>query len=321
LITLGINPDAGLVLERNPELETSLRITFGLQNAIVIPFPQEIRYRAEHDYRLQAMLGRVLADHLKIITRSGDHIGVSGGRPNYEAAKALYQQGPLPLEKVRVTSLTGRLSFSHRQQEAQAFDADDVTFMLAAAFENGTPQPLSMNRVYQSPDLVVQLRQESPGALISERHWAEDPDQYRPDIALLGVSSLDGRGEHAFRQLDAIATAPIQDLAKSLLALVDELPYSPVGDFGGQLFFVSPPTGDPIPPEAEKEIRELIAEINARTLSVTWDQLRQINKVIIAAGGLLEVEALYTLLNDPGLIHELCTDEMTAMMLVERKKK
>lgn len=324
IITLGYNPDAGREIERNQALEMALNRSFQLQNAIVIRFPYASEYNLESDNRLHQDLGRALANHLKIILRSGDHIGVGGGRANYETARALHEQGPLSLRDIKVTAMIGRLSHPPQQdpsQRSHAIDADDVALMMAASFQDAVPQLISMNLALPSPDIVAQLKAASPGLLLAEEKWDQEPDQFVPDIALAGVGSLDPRSGHAFRSLDALAIEPIGGLLGNLLDLIGP-EYCPVGDIVSYLFFVPPPPGVSIGTDVEKEVNRLIDEINDRLLCITPEQLRRINKVIVAAGGLFKVNALFTLLTLPDpIIHELCTDEKTAQELLTRKEQ
>jgi DNA-binding transcriptional regulator LsrR (DeoR family) len=323
ILTLGYNPAAGRNMERNKALETALGQSFQLQNAIVIHFPYPSEYTLEVDNRLHENLGRALANHLKIILRSGDHIGVGGGRANYETAKALHEQGPLPLRGIKVTSMIGRLSRLPHQdptQSSHAIDADDVVFMMAASFQEAVRQPVSMNLALPSPDIVAQLKETSPGILLAEEKWDQEPDRFVPDIVLSGVGSLGPESDHTFRHLDAPAIVPVREPLEKLLDLIGP-ECCLVGDLVGRLFFVPPPPGVHIEGDVEDTVKDLIEEINDRLLCITPDQLRKVNKVIVAAGGPFKVDALFTLLSMPNAItHELCTDEQTAQKLLARKE-
>jgi len=325
VITLGYNPTAGRDIERNEALEMALKESFQLQNTIVIHFPYRSEYDLEDDNRLHRSLARALAHHLKIILRSGDHIGVGGGRANYETAKVLYQQGPLPLTNITATAMMGRLSYPPQQNTRQgnhALDADDVAFMLAAAFQQSVAQPISMNLALPSPDTVAELKSVSPGLLLSEDKWRDEPDRFVPDIALTGVGSLDPRGGHAFSDLEALAVDPIREPLGKLLELIKPDEYCPVGDIANRLFFVPPPPGVAIGADVEKEVKRLIDEINDKLLCITLEQLRMVKKVIVAAGGSFKVNALFTLLSQSSpIIHELCTDERTAQGLLMRRER
>ncbi len=321
ILTLGYNPDAGRGIERDPDLEMALNSSFHLQNALVIRSPYTSEYDLEVDNRLHQSLGSALANHLKVILRSGDHIGVGGGRANYETAKALYEQRPLPLKDVTVTSLIGRLSSPPQWPSGRGphtIDADDVSFMMAAAFQDAVSRPISMSLALPSSSIVAELKATGSGMLLAEEKWNELPDQFVPDIALVGVGSLDPRSGHAFRHLNDLAIDSIREPLEELVGLMKS-GYCPVGDIASRLFFVAPPPGIVISKETKAKVNGLIDEINANLLCVTFNQLRKINKVIVTAGGLFKVNALFTLLSLPDpIIHELCTDETTARQLLER---
>jgi DNA-binding transcriptional regulator LsrR (DeoR family) len=47
-----------------------------------------------------------------------------------------------------------------------------------------------------------------------------------------------------------------------------------------------------------------------------------VKKVVVAAGGWFKVNALFTLLSLPApIIHELCTDDRTAQVLLTRRER
>lgn len=332
IITLGYNPSAAAGTQRNEQLEERLRSAFGLQNAIVVNFPYSLpEYRMDDDHRLHRALGRAAADHLKLIVRSRDHIGVGGGRTLYETALALREQYPLPLTGMKVTSLVGRLSHTSPEwtHGYHPFDADDVAFMLASAFADSTLQPISSPLILPKPDIVKELKRYMPGALLSSDNWEKAPEMYRPGVALTGVGSLHPEGAHAFRILmksleesseEPLQIKPIAKALRELFALITP-EYCPVGDVYNRLYWVPPPPGVAIDLDFEKTIRRKIDEIDARMLSVTLDMFRKIPKVIAVAGGPFKTDAIFALLTfEEPLVHELVTDRITAEILLERGK-
>jgi DNA-binding transcriptional regulator LsrR (DeoR family) len=78
---------------------------------------------------------------------------------------------------------------------------------------------------------------------------------------------------------------------------------------------------------ALKELEYYVSRINDRLLSITFDQLFLVPKVVVVAGGATKVEAIRSVLEwremgwKQPLVHDLCTDKETALRLLEAKRK
>ena len=80
------------------------------------------------------------------------------------------------------------------------------------------------------------------------------------------------------------------------------------------------------PPAKLAELEGYVDAINSRLLSITFEQLYHVPKVVVVAGGATKIDAIRTVLEwqamgwKQPIVHDLCTDRETAVRLLEAKR-
>jgi DNA-binding transcriptional regulator LsrR (DeoR family) len=283
---------------------------------------------ADADDYLHRSLAMAAAPMLRIAFRSGDHIGVGSGRGVFLSVQALYEQRYLPQRNLTLSSLSGTqntLGWGDALWNSfYSADADYIVKSLGRCFEKGQAVSWAQNcqLAYSDQamrDTVLQMLKQRPDR--DNQGW---PNAL-PDIALIGIGSL--IPHHAFfRYRESTDLRAISHLLEKVMRLSIELPPPfPVCDICNKLYFMEH-AAQRLSADAVRAIKELIHEINSRTVAVTRDDLLQVRKIIAIAGGEAKIEAIWGVLNasqaqeddGPPPIHELYTDTETAHRLRER---
>ena len=326
IVKVEIQPVTRETPKRNQALEAELLRSFDFLNAIVV---EDVGYEGpfspDKDEKLHSQLSKALAEELRSMIRSGDHIGVTGGRGTYYTAVAL-RTVSLPRLKqsgVKISSLSGNVS-SIAWTERMPVDADDVAYHFSCAFASAILRRLSLPVAVASRQALDEFLEKGQGIAISPEKWRKDKTLV-PDIAIVGIGALDISGPHRFLDLDGYELQPIKSELWKLIEMIKTFPYCPVGDIGYRLFYIEPPSTDiHIPAHRINALQNKINTINNRILSINSDQLRMIDVVVAVAGGPLKVNAIWQVLKNSEqgpLIQELCTDDRTAQALIKRFKK
>ena len=98
-----------------------------------------------------------------------------------------------------------------------------------------------------------------------------------------------------------------------------------IGDICNRLF-ITLEARKQLPGEVLKELEGYVVAINERLLSITFEQLYLVPKVVIVAGGATKIDAIHSSLEwqamgwKQPLVHDLCTDRETAVRLLAMKR-
>jgi DNA-binding transcriptional regulator LsrR (DeoR family) len=332
IVTVSIDPMAAETPinrpRRDEELEYGLMTLFDLAGAIVGNIETKKDYGIEWDDKLHRALGKLLSGYLQPVIRSGDHIGVCGGRGTGYFAESLRlasRRVSLSKKGITITALAGRVYPANlgdaRERVYRLFDADDVAARLGAAF-GVESRLLSMPAV----SLAGWTSKEKfpTEKLISAREWknAAGDRAVIPNLAVIGVGVLT---EH-HRFLDEKVLYQLDPIINQLAELRDivEATGCQIGDIGYKLFLVEQPGVEQVSTRQKERLEHLIDEINSQIMAPTLTQLRMIDRVVAVAGGKYKHGAIWTALTHPrlhGIISELCTDRDTARFLVSKKEE
>lgn len=355
IVEIRINDRAGAApVERVTNLESALLNNFSLRIAVVVDAsrdlesikqsmdadqdkPEEEERKHRLDDELHKYLGRAMADLLRTSLRSGDHIGVGGGRATFFTADALFKQtwypnAPLSQRDVRIMSLNGNsdmtmLSASLEGPEANyPLDSDAVGLCLCRAFSHA-----SLCRVSQpliNDQRMTQSLLKNGAYFLSKSHWAAKPAG-APNflIAGIGAYTVPHRLQQAKGAVFRKVKRHVEDLNTWTEQIRKKLDYEPVGDVLNRLFLIPPPPDrKPLMLDRDenilKKIDSKIREINNQMLTIEFDQLEMVNTVAVVAGGRRKFDAIYHVLTDfctPECVDILVTDRETAQALVKRR--
>jgi DNA-binding transcriptional regulator LsrR (DeoR family) len=98
-----------------------------------------------------------------------------------------------------------------------------------------------------------------------------------------------------------------------------------VGDLCNRLF-ITLAARKQLTGTALAELENYVKKINERLLSITFEQLYLVPKVVVVAGGATKVDAIRSVLEwqamgwKQPIVHDLCTDRETALRLLEAKR-
>src|SRR5690242_13259933 len=98
-----------------------------------------------------------------------------------------------------------------------------------------------------------------------------------------------------------------------------------VGDLCNRLFITLDARKN-LPSSVLHELEGYVQEINERLLSITFEQLYLVPKVVVVAGGATKVDAIRSVLEwqamgwKQPIVHDLCTDRETAVRLLESRR-
>lgn len=311
---------------RLPDLERRLRERFSqLRGAIVLdPGVTDSGSDLAEGDRQHRQLGMAMADLLATgpLFRDEDVIGLGSGRAVFYTVDALARNFPLPVKDVTIGSLTGSVyARDHSGALKLIYDADNHTASLASCFRSKVNLELISHPIAFRTEELDKVR---------KRTWLDDAKWklLRPTHALLGVGVL-AEGHRLFQELRAEDKnswlAPIMGPVADLVDLSTEISltvsdYLPVMDFCNRFFFVEPPAGVTIPPKLGSGIHRKIRELNQHLLTISEEQLRSIETLILVAGGRRKAPAIGQLLLDGGAkaykIRYLCTDRDVATAIL-----
>jgi hypothetical protein len=319
---------------RVPDLERKLEARFQKLHAVrVIKAPTDATSasRDRLEDRTHEELGEAAAGLLanKLIIRDKDVIGIGSGRGVYAVVKALSRFGMLRAHNVTAVSLTGAVyprSHAYWNPEDNSgtadfnlhFDPDDHLTLLGFSF----PPDLKIVKL----SCVIAWE---PGQLITERsRTILDRDTWKtmvPNLAIVGVGVF-SRGHRFFQEVDAPPSVSekrltpilgdLSALKKMVLGAVGPLQaerYVPVADVCNRLFYVKPPPDISLSGEKEKQIKDLIKNINGKLLCATEEQLAEIDQLMLVAGTRKKAPAIKQLLKeDKYKIRIICIDQEAA---------
>jgi hypothetical protein len=220
-------------------------------------------------------------------------------------------------------SLTGFVyARDHADKLGRSLEADTHTALMVGCFSNQV-------RAYTIPFPIAHpthnaLQQTRRKALLDNSQWSE----LRPRYALFGVGVL-GPGHRLYEEAKAVKhekhLEPLLDPLKALVSICDRVRnecgdplYYPVGDIANQLFYIQGPSSIQVQDQHRLEITELISDINSRLLTVTPEQLEDVENIILIAGTTSKALAIRELLiRERFNIRFLCTDKLTAAEILK----
>lgn len=354
IVRVHIDENAPFKPPRMEQLERELVAAYSLQSAIVADATghEETLDNPYVDDQLHQALGHICADYLDTIVRQNEIIALSSGRAVFYASESLFNKHILDKRNVRgikVVSLNGNIAATVWSMESpdarRAMDADTSAAWMARAFLDAEFIRLGLPVAVKSPEMVNEWLSEGPGRWISPQVWEDrsrignsttnlnDEDVYVPTLALVGIGGVRAKSGHRFIVgHHEPALGNLQPELNGLIELIEKysgngnrLVSCPVGDLCNRLF-ITLAARQAIPkPELEK-MQEYISAINSRLLSVTFEQLFNVPKVVVVAGGATKVDAIRSVLEwqamgwKQPLVHDLCTDKETAERLLESKR-
>jgi DNA-binding transcriptional regulator LsrR (DeoR family) len=307
---------------RNRSLEGDLRKRLNVTEAIVV----DVHEKTQTD-EIHARLGQAMARSLcdGQVIDPDERVGIGSGRAIYETAQAV-SVWKLHRPGVKLLSLSG-LAYGHEPVERRVLDPDRNLAALAQGFEVAPvlmtiPQPL----VFDDEQEMNSTREETH---LSHSKW----QTLRPGVALLGLGVL-APGHRFFDAVKKDQVPPplhaietelrfLVDWSENVIAETAPVAYSPVGDICNRLFLVPPPPGVPKAVKDWKHAKLNVDRINRRMLSVEWEQLLEVPKVVLLAGSEIKAPAILDVLTrkPPRLkVRSLCTDSVTAEFLITLQK-
>jgi DNA-binding transcriptional regulator LsrR (DeoR family) len=321
LVTLQFHEEPIGKLSFSSSLERSLRDRFNQLDTVRV-VADEPGDPAPGD-RVHRRLGMAVAELFEPsqVLRDGDVIGVGSGRGVYYSVEALHTRPRARKRSITIMSLTGAVfPTTHSDRLSLLLDADLHIALMAACFaEQVSLRPIAY------PIAPV------PEEEIRKQTWLSEGDfpKHVPFCALIGVGVLE-KGHRLYEAVrgkkgpDSEILKPIHKDLAELVTITEgfrtvKLPYCPVGDVCNYLFFVPPPQKVHIDKAKADRIRALIASINEKTLTIRWNQLSMIQKIVLVAGTAGKALAIQHLLRAPDLnIRVLCTNEAAAKDILER---
>ncbi len=355
IVRVHIDENAPYKPPRIEHLERELMAAYGLQTALVADTSghEEILEANLADDRLHQALGQVCADYLDTIVRQNEIVALSSGRGVFYSCESLFNRHIFDKRNVRgvkVVSLNGNIAAEVWSMESpdarRAMDADISSSWLARAFPDAQLIRLSLPVAVQSPEMITEWMADGPGRWISPLVWEErahqamsssnplpDDEVYVPTLALIGVGGVRPNSGHRFivGEHEPMMSNLQPELGK-MIELLDKYTQNgksaiscAVGDLCNRLF-VTLAAQKGLPPAVLAELNEYVQYINERLLSITFEQLYYVPKVLVVAGGASKVDAIHSALEwqamgwKQPLIHDLCTDKDTAMRLLELRR-
>lgn len=272
------------------------------------------------------------------LIHDGDIIGIGGGRGVFSFLKALTFFKRLKAQNVSAISLAGdvyarthswwregvtRLSYPGLNFQ---LDPDDHLNLLGVSFS----APLNMRKISRS----IAWERGEVTRMIKET--VLDREEWKKTIPMLGIVGVGVLSEgHRFYQEIKRPEEQREHMLKPILGdlhrLIEmisslEFPkdhwYVPVGDICNRLFYVRPPPEVRISSEQERQIRELIKNLNEKLLTATEEQLSQITQLILIAGTRRKALAIKQLLEEDRFhIRILCVDKEAAEEILGIRQK
>ncbi len=356
IVRVHIDENAPYKPSRLEHLERELMAAYGLQSALVADTTghEEALESSLLDDRLHQALGAVCADYLDTIVRQNEIVALSSGRAVFYSCESLFNRHIFDKRNVRgvkVVSLNGNIAAEVWSMESpdarRAMDADVSGSWLARAFPDAQLIRLSLPVAVKSPEMIHDWLTEGPGRWISPKIWeeranlgmvagntptAEDGEVYVPTLALVGVGGVRPKSGHRFivGEQEPMMGNLQPELGK-MIELLDKYtgskaPFScAVGDLCNRLF-ITLAARKHLPASALAELEGYVDFINERLLSIHFEQLYMVPKVLIVAGGATKIDAIHSVLEWQAMgwkqpvVHDLCTDRETAIRLLELRR-
>ncbi len=354
IVRVHIDENAPFKPPRMESLERELIAAYELQSAIVADTSghEEALESSLADDRLHQALGQLCADYLDTIVRQNEIVALSSGRAVFYACESLFNRHIFDKRNVRgvkVVSMNGNIAAEVWSMESpdarRAMDADISGAWLARAFPDAELIRLSLPVAVKSQDMVHDWLAEGPGRWISPEVWNEkakngntqnsgsDDDVYVPTLALVGIGGVRAQSGHRF--IVGLHEPMLGNLQPELGKMIDLIEHisgngnrivsCAVGDLCNRLF-ITLAARKHLPSAKLTELECLVKAINERLLSITFEQLYLVPKVVVVAGGATKVEAIQSVLEwqamgwKQPIVHDLCTDRETAVRLLEAKR-
>lgn len=355
IVRVHIDESAPFKPPRLESLERELIAAYELQSAIVADTSghEETLESSLADDRLHQALGQLCADYLDTIVRQNEIVALSSGRAVFYACESLFNKHIFDKRNVRgvkVVSLNGNIAAEVWSMESpdarRAMDADISGAWLARAFPDAQLIRLSLPVAVKSGEMIQDWLDKGPGRWISPKVWEEksklgaatpteiaEDDVYVPTLALVGIGGVRAKSGHRF--IVGLHEPMLGNLQPELGKMIELLEtYTgngdskfscAVGDICNRLF-VTLEAKRYLPPAKLAELEGYVQSINERLLSVTFEQLHLVPKVLVLAGGATKFDAIRSVLEwqamgwSQPIVHDLCTDRETAIRLMEAKR-
>lgn len=354
IVRVHIDESAPFKPPRIDNLERDLVAAYQLQSAIVADAGghNEALESAVEDDRLHQALGQLCADYLDTIVRQNEIIALSSGRAVFYTCESLFNKHIYDKRNVRgvkIVSLNGNIAAEAWSLESpdarRGMDADISGAWLARAFPDADLTRLSLPVAVRSPEMAHELLSEGPGRWISREVWEEkarqgnapagehtDDEVYVPTLALVGIGGVRPKSGHRYVVGEhEPLLGNLQPALGKMIDLIEHFTNGPrhvscvVGDLCNRMF-ITLAARKHLPPATLTELEGYVKHINERLLSITFEQLYLVPKVVVVAGGATKVDAIRSVLEwqamgwKQPIVHDLCTDRETAIRLLEAKR-
>jgi len=355
IVRVHIDENAPFKPPRADNLERELIAAYELQSAIVADAPghEESLESSLADDRLHQALGQLCAEYLDTIVRQNEIIALSSGRAVFYACESLFNKHIFDKRNVRgikVVSMNGNIASTVWSMESpdarRAMDADISGAWLARAFPDAQLIRLSLPVGVKSPEMIHEWLSEGPGRWISPQVWEERARQGNaptgeqpedevcvPTLALVGIGGVRAKSGHRFIVgLHEPMLGNLQPELSKLIDLIERISDNgnrqfscAVGDLCNRLF-ITLAARKYLPASTLAELESYVDAINTRLLSITFEQLYLVPKVVVVAGGATKIDAIRSVLEwqamgwKQPIVHDLCTDRETAIRLLEAKR-
>lgn len=354
IVRVYIDENAPFKPPRLDSLERELIAAYELQSAIVADTSghEETLESSLADDRLHQALGQLCADYLDTIVRQNEIVALSSGRAVFYACESLFNKHIFDKRNVRgvkVVSMNGNIAAEVWSMESpdarRAMDADISGAWLARAFPDAELIRLSLPVAVKSPEMIPDWLAEGPGRWISPSVWEEkartgnapttntEDEVFVPTLALVGIGGVRAQSGHRF--IVGLHEPMLGNLQPELGKMIDLIEHisgngqrivsCAVGDLCNRLFITLAARKN-LQAAKLAELESLVRAINERLLSITFEQLYLVPKVVVVAGGATKVEAIQSVLEwqamgwKQPIVHDLCTDRETAVRLLEYKR-
>ncbi len=355
IVRVHIDENAPFKPPRVDTLERELVAAYELQSAIVADTSghDETLESSLADDQMHQALGQLCADYLDTIVRQNEIVALSSGRAVFYSCESLFNKHIFDKRNVRgvkVVSMNGNIAAEVWSMESpdarRAMDADISGAWLARAFPDAQLIRLSLPVAVKSPDMIQDWLDEGPGRWISPQVWQEklkqgvtntglldDDEVYVPTLALVGIGGVRAKSGHRF--IVGLHEPMLGNLQPELGKMIDLIEsYTgegrngvscAVGDLCNRLFITLAAKKN-LPKPVLIELEAYVKSINERLLSITFEQLYMVPKVVVVAGGATKVDAIRSVLEwqamgwEQPIVHDLCTDRETAIRLLEAKR-
>ncbi|HEV2473326.1 MAG TPA: sugar-binding domain-containing protein [Chthonomonadales bacterium] len=355
IVRVHIDENAPFKPPRVEHLERELVAAYELQSAIVADAAghEEAMESSLADDRLHQALGQLCADYMDTIVRQNEIVALSSGRAVFYACESLFNRHILDKRNVRgvkVVAMNGNIAAEVWSMESpdarRAMDADISGAWLARAFPDAQLVRLNLPVAVKTADMVHEWLAVGPGRWISPEVWrqkasqgntptgvAAEDDVLVPTLALVGIGAVRAKSGHRFiAGLHEPMLGNLQPELSRLIDLIEHIPGAPdegspcaVGDVCNRLF-ITLAARKRLPASALKELEGYVDAINDRLLSIHFEQLYLVPKVLVVAGGATKIDAIQSVLEwqamgwKQPIVHDLCTDRETALRLLEAKR-